>query len=127
MSTCFFHVTSETARDVAESYTHKRVETLPEHPFEGSTVSELLGLENASMWGTSKCNKFLTILEEKPFWTTLEVLFNDFIHMAQTSDPEQLLHLSGALLHGIHRKFPPPQISGQSGKDPISKKNLESR
>ena len=38
-SPCFFHVASETARDVAESYTHERVGTLPDHPFEGITIS----------------------------------------------------------------------------------------
>ena len=32
----------------------------------------------------------------------LEVFFDDFMHMAQTSDPEQLLHFSITLLHGIH-------------------------
>ena len=40
---------SETARDVAESYAHEHVGTLPEHQFEGNTISELLGLKNASM------------------------------------------------------------------------------
>ena len=87
LSPCFFHVASKTARGVAESYAHERVGTLTEHPFEGITISELLGLENVSMWGTNKCNKFLTLLEVKPFWTMLEVFCNDFIHMAQTSDP----------------------------------------
>ena len=73
LSPCFFHVASETARDVAESYTYERVGKLPENPFEGSTISELLGLENASMWGTNECNKILTLLEGKPFWTMLKV------------------------------------------------------
>ena len=58
LSPCFFHVASETARDIAESYAHKHVGTLPDHPFEGSTISELLVLENASMWGANNCNKF---------------------------------------------------------------------
>ena len=84
---CFFHEASETAGDVAESWAHKQVGTLPEHPFKGSIISELLGFENTSMWGTNKCNNFLTLLEEKPFWTMLEVFCDNFIHMAQTSDP----------------------------------------
>ena len=62
LSPYLFHVASETACDVAESYTHKRVGTLPEHPFEGIIISELLGLENSSMWGPNKRNKFLTLL-----------------------------------------------------------------
>ena len=122
---CLFHVASETACDVAESYSHKRVGTLPEHPFEGSIISELLGLENTSMWGTNEYNKFLTLLEEKPFWTMLEVFCDDFIHMAQTSDLEQLLHLSRTLLHGIHGVFPSPKVLGHNVQDPISKKKLD--
>ena len=65
LSPFFFHVESETACDTAESYDHKHVGTLREHSFEGSIISELLGLENASMWVTNKCNNFLTLLEEK--------------------------------------------------------------
>ena len=53
---CFFLVASEKSRDVAESYAHKHVGTLSDHPFEGSTISELLGLENLSMWGTKECH-----------------------------------------------------------------------
>ena len=56
----------------------------------------------------------------------LEVLCNNFIHMAQTSDPEKLIHSSRALLHGIHSVFPPPQVSGHNGQDTISKKKFES-
>ena len=58
LSPCFFYVVSETARGVAEAYAHERVGTLPDHPFEGSKISELIGLENASMWETNECNKF---------------------------------------------------------------------
>ena len=101
-------MSSETACDVSESYAHERVGTLMDHQFEGSTISELLGLGNASMWGTNECNKFLTILEGKPFWTVLEVFCDNFIHMAQTSDPAQLFNLSRALLHEIHSVFPLP-------------------
>ena len=78
------------------------------------------------MWGTNKCNKLLTLLEGKPFWTMLGVFCDDFIHMSQTIDPAQLLHLSRALLHGIHIVFPPPKVSGHNGQDPISKKKLDS-
>ena len=40
--------------------------------------------------------------------------------------PSQLLHLSRALLHGIHSVFLPPQVSGNNRQDLISKKKLES-
>ena len=56
----------------------------------------------------------------------LEVFCDDFIHMAQTSDPAQFLHLSRSLLHGIHSVFPPSKVSGHNGQDPISKKKLDS-
>ena len=78
------------------------------------------------MWGGNYCNNFLTLLEGKPFWTMLEVFCDDFIHMAQTSDPAQLLHLSRALLYGIHVLFPLPQVSAHNGQDPIFKKKLDS-
>ena len=56
----------------------------------------------------------------------LEVFCDSFIHISQTSEPAQLLHLSRAILHEIHSMFPPPQVSGYNGKDPISKKKLDS-
>ena len=43
LSPCLYHVASETACDIAESYAHKRVRTLPEHILGGSTISELSG------------------------------------------------------------------------------------
>ena len=58
---------SETARDVLESYSHERVGTLPEHPFERSKISELLGLEITSTWGTNERNNLLNLLEENHF------------------------------------------------------------
>ena len=115
---------SEKARDVAESYARDRVGTLPKHPFEVSTISELLGLENTSTWGENECNNFLTILEEKPFWTMLEVFCDNFINMAQKNDPAQLLHLSREFMPEIHSVFPSPQVSGHNGQDPMYKKKL---
>ena len=56
----------------------------------------------------------------------MEVFCKTFILMAQTSDPAELLHLSRALLHGIHIVFPPPKVLGHNGQYPISKKKLES-
>ena len=56
----------------------------------------------------------------------MEVFCDNFIDLAQTSETAKLLHLSRALLHGIYSVFPPPQVSGHNGQDPISKKKLES-
>ena len=55
----------------------------------------------------------------------LEVFCDSFIHISQTSDPAEFLHLSRALLHGIHSVFTTPQVSGHNGQDPISNKKLE--
>ena len=91
LSPRFFNMASKTARDIAESYYRKRVGT---HLFEGITISELLGLENASMWETNELNKFLTILEGNHFGPCWRYFATIFIHMAQTSYPAQLFHLS---------------------------------
>ena len=56
----------------------------------------------------------------------LEVFCDNFIHMAQTSEPAQLLHLSIALMHGIHSVFPLTQVSVHNWQDPISNNKLES-
>ena len=55
---CFFRVVSETARDIEESYAHKHVGTLPEHPLEGRIMPELISLEIASKWGANEFDKF---------------------------------------------------------------------
>ena len=38
LSPFFFHVESETAHDVAESYAYERVGTIMGHPFEGRKI-----------------------------------------------------------------------------------------
>ena len=55
-------------------------------------------------------NKFLHLIE---------VYIDDFIQLAQTTDPTQLLHLSCTLLHAIHSVFPPLCITRGSEEDPI--------
>ena len=64
------------------------------------------------------------MMDNKPFFHMLEIYCDDFIALAQTSDPAKLLHLSRALLHGIHSVFPPPTASGHVGQDPVSEKKL---
>ena len=54
----------------------------------------------------------------------LEAYVDDFIQLAQTTNPAQLLHCSRALLHGIHSVFPPPAVTGHSGKDLVLMKKL---
>ncbi len=49
----------------------------------------------------------LSPAQGRSFLHVLEVYVDDFIQMAQTTDAEQLRHLSRSLLHGIHSVFPP--------------------
>ena len=58
------------------------------------------------------------------FLHLLEVYADDFTQMAQTKDEETLRHLSRALLHRIHSVFPPPDVTGHNGADPVSVKKL---
>jgi len=55
----------------------------------------------------------------------MEVYVDDFIQLAQTTDPTKLLHLSRAVLHAIHLVFPPLGITGHDGEDPVSLKKLK--
>ena len=54
----------------------------------------------------------------------IEVYIDDFIQLAQCTDPDKLLHLSRAILHGIHSIFPPPTVTGGTEEDPIALKKL---
>jgi hypothetical protein len=97
---------------VAEELAAKPTGSLPEHPLEGM----LLRPENwpeDTMDTTS--DKFVHLLE---------VYIDDFIQLAQMTDPAQLHHLSRAVLHGIHSVFPPPSVTGHDGEDPVSQKKL---
>jgi hypothetical protein len=53
------------------------------------------------------------------------VYIDDFIQLAQTTDPAKLQHLSRAVLHGIHSVFPPLSVTGHAGEDPVSIKKLK--
>ncbi|KAL7533742.1 hypothetical protein ACHAWF_007944 [Thalassiosira exigua] len=119
LSPPFFCAASETARDVAASYVQERVGTLPSHPLEGLTMPEddiAVALPELAKASPEAGARFLQMVE---------VYVDDFIQLAQTSDPEALLHCSRALLHAIHSVFPPPDITGHNGEEPISLKKLK--
>jgi hypothetical protein len=107
-----FCAASETARDVGDNMADKPLGSLPQHPLEE--------------W--MECTEEIV---QPPEWTPseqylrlMEVYVNDFIQLAQTTDPNQLRHLSRAILHGVHLVFPPPSVTGHVGKDPVSMKKL---
>ncbi len=54
----------------------------------------------------------------------LEVYVDDFIGLAQATNSEQLLHFTRAVLHGIHRIFPPASITNKPDDEPIALKKL---
>ena len=113
LSPSFFCAASETARDVSEQLAHEPVGTLPEHPLEELTMPAKIQLPSI---GTAK--------EGIAFLHMLEVFVDDFIQLAQTTDETALRHCSRAVLHRIHSVFPPPNVTGHNGADPVSKKKL---
>lgn len=119
LSPPFFCAASETARDVAQSYVCESLGSLPEHPLETMTMPEdMFVLPDLAKVSARSAATFLQMLE---------VYVDDFIQLVQSKDPAVLRHCSRALLHGIHSVFPPPEVSGHNGEDPVSLKKLLER
>ena len=112
-SPAYFCAASETARDVAKQLAATPEGSLEEHPLEGFLLRPQDWPED-SMEDTSA-----------QFTRLLEVYIDDFIQLAQTTDPAKLQHLSRAVLHGIHSVFPPPLVTGHAREDPVSLKKLD--
>jgi hypothetical protein len=111
-SPAFFCAASETGRDVAEDLAAMPTGSLPAHHLEKWLINPLQWTEETV---EDKSANFLQLME---------VYIDDFIQLAQTTYPDQLLHLSRAILHGTHSVFPPPSVTGHDGKDPVSLKKL---
>ena len=56
--------------------------------------------------------------------TVLVVYINDFIAISNNVEPAHLWQLSRVMLHGIHAIFPPPEVTGHTGYDPIAYKKM---
>ena len=112
-SPAYFCAASETARDVAETLAAQPEGSLDEHPLEGMML-------RPQDWPELEIEQ-----TSEKFTKLLEVYIDDFIQLAQTTDPHKLRHLSRAVLHGIHSVFPPTQVTGHAGEDPVSQKKLE--
>lgn len=54
----------------------------------------------------------------------IEVFVDDYIAISNAATQQQLLHISRAMLHGIHSIFPPPEVTGHAGEDPIAQKKM---
>ena len=105
----FFCSSSETARDVI--VTLEKVHTLPPHKFEEVMLQDLPPEHQTS---TVNANPI----------TIMEVFVDDFIGTTNSTDNTQIRQLSRAMLHGIHSVFPPQNLTGHEGGDPISEKKL---
>jgi hypothetical protein len=107
----FFCAGTETARDVMETYLRNNT-PLPHHAFE-----TLMLPSDSSNTLSSSHNKDTTT-------TLLEVFVDDFIGMTNQTTSSHLTNLSRAMIHGVHSVFPPPDVSGHNGHDPISQPKL---
>ena len=56
--------------------------------------------------------------------TLVEVFVDDFIGMTNDISDEHLTKVSRAMIHGVHSVFPPPELSGHNGHDPVSESKL---
>ena len=111
-STSYFCAASETAHDVSDTPAKQPPGSLPAHPLKDYLVPLTFTATDP------------TDSETQEFLHLLEVYIDDFIQLAQCTDPTQLLHLSCAILHGIHSIFPPPSVTGGTEEDPITLKKL---
>jgi len=55
----------------------------------------------------------------------LDIYVDDFIGMVAAPSHEALLHFTQAVLHGIHKIFPPPDPTDNAEDEPISIKKLK--
>ena len=105
----FFCAASETARDTIQELLTS--DSLPEHIFEGK------------MMDNAVCAQGIDIKADTT--TVIEVFVDDFIGMTNGSSEEHLRHVSRAMLHGVHSIYPPPNVTGHDGEDPVAQKKLD--
>ena len=54
----------------------------------------------------------------------VEVFVDDFIGTTNNISKEHLEHFSRAMIFGVHSIFPPPEVLGRQGKDPVSQNKM---
>ena len=112
-SPAFFCAATETARDIAEDLANEPMGSLPRHALEDHMLPPNKWPEAGL---ATTCQSYLKVME---------VYVDDFCTMVQTSDVNVLRQVSRSLLHAIHSVFPPMDVSGHNGGDPVSLKKLE--
>ena len=106
----FLCAATETRRDIIESLLNTK---LPFHKFE----NKMLPTDFDSLpW---QCADLLSTT------TLIEVYVDDYIACIDHISKTHILQVSRAMLHRIHSIFPPPDITGHNGGDPISEKKLD--
>jgi len=106
----FFCMATETARDIANKL-RTSTTPLPPHPLEH------LCLPPPGTFPT------LSPANRQHLVELLEVYVDDFIGLIQAPSSQWLEHFTRAILHGIHKIFPPPQSSKLEYNEPIALKN----
>ena len=107
----FFCAASETARDVIETLLLES--RLPAHAFESQMLND--AHDHHLVWRLQATTSFINLVE---------VFVDDFIGATNNLTRTHLEHFSRAMLFGVHSVFPPPDITGHQGEDPISQKKL---
>jgi hypothetical protein len=105
----FFCAASETARDVICDLIQSKVE-LPPHKFEHKMMPDVEPLEDPPTAGEI---------------TLQEVFVDDFIGVTNNITPAHLLHVSRAMLHGVHSVFPPVEMTQHPGGDSIAENKID--
>lgn len=117
----FFCAAMETARDIIQKSMDEELHLQKPHP-----------LEHYMLQGTPPPPTPGSIPSAKPDAITnndinlMEVYVDDFIGGTNILDETHLTNLSRAILHGVHFIFPPPEVSGHTGEDPVSLKKTQS-
>jgi hypothetical protein len=107
----FFCAGTETARDVIQQLIEDNTE-LPHHSF--------IDLMLPSTTPEDQPNKSQKTKEI----TLIEVFVDDFIGATNNTTPSHLTKISKAMIHGVHSIFPPANVSGHNGQDPVSHSKL---
>jgi len=110
-SPAFFCTASETAHDIAQAFQDNNT-PLPEHPLENLCMPQPGTLP---VLGDHNTKKLVELLK---------VYVDDFIGLIQAPTQQQLQHFTWAILHAIHRIFPPATITNNPNDEPIALKKL---
>jgi len=106
-----FCTASETARDIAQAMADQN-EPLPQHPLEHFCLPETQEIPPPA---EEQIRRLIRLLE---------VYMDDFIGLMQAPTRTELEHFTRAVLHGIHKVFPPPGLADNQEDEPIALKKL---